>query len=88
MAFVGRKGNPIYLVNKLVSSLRAFSLDLADLFPPLFLVCSSTGMAKEILIQLRLLHETFQVKLNQFHEGRARFSDNLSWDTRLARRRP
>jgi hypothetical protein len=88
MAFVRRKGNSFYLVNKAVSSLRALCPDLADLFPPLSRVSDLPVMAEEIFLQLRLLHSTIQVKLNPFDQGRARFGDNLSWDSRLARRRP
>jgi hypothetical protein len=62
-------------VQKLVSSLRALNLDLADLFPPLLKISDSPEMVKEILIQLRLLHSTIQIKLNQFDLGRGRFSD-------------
>ncbi|HVS88050.1 MAG TPA: hypothetical protein VHF01_07490 [Candidatus Acidoferrum sp.] len=62
-------------VQKLVSSLRALNLDLADLFPPLLKISDSPEMVQEILIQLRLLHSTIQIKLNQFDEGRGRFSD-------------
>jgi len=62
-------------VQKLVSSLRALNLDLADLFPPLLKISDSPEMVQEILIQLRLLHSTIQIKLNQFDLGRGRFSD-------------
>jgi hypothetical protein len=74
-------------VQKLVSSLRALNLDLADLFPPLLKISDSPEMAQEILIQLRLLHSTIQIKLNQFDQGRGRFS-NANLRLRLARRRP
>ena len=62
-------------VQKLVSSLRTLNLDLADLFPPLLKISDSPEMVQEILIQLRLLHSTIQIKLNQFDLGRGRFSD-------------
>ena len=62
-------------VQKLVSSLRALNLDLADLFPPLLTISDSPEMAQEILIQLRLLRSTIQVKLNQFDQGHRRFKD-------------
>jgi hypothetical protein len=74
-------------VQKLVSSLRALNLDLADLFPPLLKISDSAEMAQEILIQLRLLRSTIQIKLNQFDQGRGRFS-NANLRLRLARRRP
>jgi hypothetical protein len=74
-------------VQKLVSSLRALNLDLADFFPPLLTISDSPEMAQEILIQLRLLHSTIQVKLDQFDQGRRRFRD-ANAQLRLARRRP
>jgi hypothetical protein len=74
-------------VQKLVSSLRALNLDLADFFPPLLKISDSPAMAQEILIQLRLLHSTIQVKLNQFDQGRERFN-YANVQLRLARRRP
>jgi hypothetical protein len=74
-------------VQKLVSSLRALTLDLADFFPPLLKISDSPAMTQEILIQLRLLHSTIQVKLNQFDQGRGRFSD-ANAQLGLARRRP
>jgi hypothetical protein len=70
-------------VQKLVSSLRALNLDLAGLFPPLLKISDSPEMAQEILIQLRLLHSTIQIKLNQFDQGRGRFSnENLRFRAR------
>jgi len=61
-------------VQKLVSSLRALTLDLADLFPPLLRISESPVVARELLVQLRLLQSTLQVKLDQFGRGRGRFS--------------
>lgn len=61
------------LVQKLVSNLRALNLDLADLFPPLLKVSESPEMAQELLLQLRLLQSTVQVKLDQFDRTAARF---------------
>ncbi len=55
-------------VQKLVSALRMLNLDLADLFPPLLDVAQAPETANEILTQLRLLHSTVQVKLDQFDE--------------------
>jgi hypothetical protein len=74
-------------IRKLVSSLRALHVDLADFFPPLLKISDSPEIAEEILIQLRLLHSTIQVKLNQFDHGRRRFHD-VNAQLRLARRRP
>jgi hypothetical protein len=61
-------------VQKLVSTLRALNLDLADLFPPLLRISESPAVARELLVQLRLLQSTIQVKLDQFERGRGRFS--------------
>jgi hypothetical protein len=61
-------------VQKLVSSLRALTLDLADVFPPILRLSESPVVARELLVQLRLLQSTLQVKLDQFGRGRGRFS--------------
>ncbi len=53
-------------VQRLVSALRTLNLDLADLFPPLLNSSRVPETGQEILTQLRLLHSTVQVKLNQF----------------------
>jgi len=53
-------------VQKLVQSLRNLNLDLADLFPPVLRLSESPAVAQELLVQLRLLHSTIQVKLDQF----------------------
>jgi hypothetical protein len=53
-------------VQKLVHTLRGLNLDLADLFPPVVRFSESPAVARELLLQLRLLHSTIQVKLNQF----------------------
>jgi hypothetical protein len=53
-------------VQRLVSSLRNLNLDLADLFPPLLDVSQSPEAGMEIIMQLRLLHSTVGVKLDQF----------------------
>lgn len=53
-------------VQKLVGNLRSLNLDLADLFPPLLRISESPEARHEILTQLRLLHSTIQVKLDQF----------------------
>jgi|ERR1700694_75183 hypothetical protein len=73
-------------VQKLVSSLRALNLDLADIFPPLLRISESPVVARELLMQLRLLQSTIQVKLDQFGRGRGRFG-NASLQSRLAGRR-
>ena len=61
------------VVQKLISDLRVVNLDLADLFPPILRISESRAVAQELLIQLRLLQSTLQVKLAQFDQGRARF---------------
>jgi len=60
-------------VQKLVAALRALNLDLADLFPPILRISESPAVARELMVQLRLLQSTLQVKLAQFGQGRARF---------------
>jgi len=60
-------------VQKLVTSLRALNLDLADLFPPILRISESPVVARELLVQMRLLQSTIQVKLDQFGRGRGRF---------------
>lgn len=60
-------------VQKLVNTLRGLNLDLADLFPPLLKISESPQMARELLIQLRLLQSTVQVKLDQFDRTAGRF---------------
>jgi len=60
-------------VQKLISTLRALNLDLADLFPPLLRISESPAAARELHVQLRLLLSTIQVKLDQFDRGRGRF---------------
>lgn len=53
-------------VQKLVHSLRNLNLDLADFFPPVLRLSESPAVARELLLQLRLLQSTIQVKLDQF----------------------
>ena len=60
-------------VQKLVSSIRALNLELADMFPPLLRISESPVVARELLVQLRLLQSTVHVKLDQFGRGRGRF---------------
>ena len=62
-------------VQKLVSSLRALNLELADIVPPLLRISESPVVARELLVQMRLLQSTIQVKLDQFGRGRGRFSN-------------
>src|SRR5882757_7896801 len=60
-------------VQKLVNGLRELNLELADLFPPILRISESSGVAHELLLQLRLLQSTLQVKLSQFGYQRERF---------------
>jgi hypothetical protein len=53
-------------VQNLVQALRELNLDLADIFPPVLRLSDSPAVARELLLQLRLLHSTIQVKLDQF----------------------
>ena len=62
-------------VQKLVSTLRALHLDLAGFFPPLLRISESPAVAQELLLQLRFLQSTIQVKLDQFDRGRGRLSN-------------
>lgn len=56
-------------VQKLVQTLRNLNLDLADLYPPVLNLSESPAVAQELLLQLRLLHSTVQVKLDQFRQS-------------------
>jgi hypothetical protein len=73
-------------VQKLLASLRSLHLDLADMFPPALQISESPAVAKELLVQLRLLQSTIQVKLQQFAPGRGRLGA-VSLEGRDARRR-
>ena len=61
-------------MQKLVTSLRTLNLDLADLFPPLLRVSPSPAVARELILQLRLLQSTLEVKLEQLGRKRGRVS--------------
>ena len=60
------------VVQKLVGELRELNMELADLFPPILRISESPTVARELLLQLRLLQSTLQVKLSQFDYGRGR----------------
>lgn len=53
-------------VQKLIQALRTLNIDLADMFPQMLRLSESPAVARELLVQLRLLHSTIQVKLDQF----------------------
>jgi hypothetical protein len=59
-------------VQRLVGELRELNMELADLFPPILQISESPAVARELLLQLRLLQSTLQVKLSQFDFERAR----------------
>jgi len=63
-------------VHRLVSSLRTLNLELADVLPPLVRISESPAVARELLVQLRLLQSTIQVKLEQFGRGRGRYGNS------------
>jgi hypothetical protein len=73
-------------VQRLVIGLRELNLELADLFPPILRISESSGVANELLLQLRLLQSTLQVKLAQFEYPRERFGSASR--SRGVRRRP
>jgi hypothetical protein len=73
-------------VQRLVRGLRELNLELADMFPPILRISESSGVANELLLQLRLLQSTLQVKLAQFEYQRERFGSASR--SRGVRRRP
>jgi len=75
------------VVQKLVVNVRDLNLVLADLFPPILPISESSAVAGELLLQLRLLQATLQVKLSQFDHRRGRFG-TASSHSRDVRRRP
>jgi hypothetical protein len=87
MAFVSRKANSFYLAHNVQRRGKVRQLHLAGLGERARL-SESPVMAEEILMQLRLLQPNIQVTLIPLDQGRARFSNNLSWDFRFAGRRP
>jgi hypothetical protein len=86
-------GNGVDLANldspavlRLVRGLRELNLELADLFPPILRISESSGVASELLVQLRLMQSTLQVKLAQFEYQRERLG--ITSRSRDVRRRP
>ena len=65
-------------VQKLVSTLRSLNLDLADFFPPVLQISESPIVARELVVQMRLLQSTIQVKLGEFGRGGRRFGGAAS----------
>ena len=60
-------------VQRLIGSLRTLNLELADVFPPVLRISESPVVARELLVQLKLLQSTLQVKLEQFGRARGRY---------------
>jgi hypothetical protein len=53
-------------VRNLMHSVRDLNMDLADLSPPMLLLTDRSNSSRELVMQLRLLRSTLDVKLNQF----------------------
>jgi hypothetical protein len=53
-------------VRKLIQALRTLNINLADFFPQMLRLSESPTVARELLLQMRLLHSTIRVKLEQF----------------------
>jgi len=56
-------------MQKLIHSLRALNLDLADLSPALLNLSDSPQTARDIVNHLRLLRSTLDIKLSQFERA-------------------
>jgi hypothetical protein len=56
-------------VQNLVESMRALNLDLAELSPPMVTVAQQARSSRELLMQLRLLRTTVDIKLRQFEQA-------------------
>lgn len=53
-------------VQNLMHSVRDLNMDLADLSPPMLLLTDRSNSSRELVMQLRLLRTTLDVKLDQF----------------------
>jgi len=75
-------------VQRLISTLRSLHLELADLFPPVVQISESPAVAKELLVQLRLLQTTIELKLGQFDSRgtRGRFGNASQQSSGAGRR--
>lgn len=72
-------GNPRSAsVQKLIAKLRALHVDLADLRPPVLRISKSPAVARKLLVQLRLLQTTLELKLSQLEPVRQRFGNASS----------
>lgn len=63
-------------VQNLMHSVRDLNLDLADLSPPMLLLTDRSNSSRELVMQLRLLRSTLDVKLNQFERTEPRSLQN------------
>jgi hypothetical protein len=68
-------------VNELLQTLRQLHLDLAELSPPLLRWSRAPQVGQDIVMHLRLLRSTLDVKLNQFEQA----GRGLTLDTRSYR---
>lgn len=59
-------------VQSLMHSVRDLNMDLADLSPPMLLLTDRSNSSRELVMQLRLLRSTLDVKLNQFESDEPR----------------
>jgi hypothetical protein len=59
-------------VQNLMHSVRDLNLDLADLSPPMLLTTDRSNSSRDLVMHLRLLRSTLDVKLNQFERSDAR----------------
>ena len=56
-------------VQNLVESMRNLNLDLAELSPPMVTVAEQARSSRELMMQLRLLRTTVDIKIKQFAEA-------------------
>ena len=74
-------------VQRLVAAIRSLHSELADLFPPIVQISESPAVARELLVQLRLLQATLQVKLHEFDpKARGRFGTAQQFSSSARRR--
>jgi hypothetical protein len=59
-------------VQNLMHSVRDLNLDLAELSPPMLMLTDRSNSSRDLVMQLRLLRSTLDVKLNQFETAEPR----------------
>jgi hypothetical protein len=64
-------------VQNLVHSLRNLNLDLADLSPPMLTVTDRANSSRELVMHLRLLRSTLDIKLDQFERSKSRNMESM-----------